>query len=296
MPEREAIFEEFLIDQQIKGNSNNTLVYYRYCVFPFLRYLDSFGRGLSDLTVQDLKSYYFVLSSRGLSSVSVQSYMRGIRSFLSWCYSNGYTSFNILEQFKLPKAKRSTIDILTDSEVLRLFSCFKGRDFLSVRNFCICSLMFDSGLRLNEVVTLESSNLHVAEGYAIVTGKGDKQRIVPFGLQTKKALLRYISMIPYHCDKTPLFVKDDLTSLKQSTVKQLFRRLKVDADIPRLRPHLLRHTFATRYLERGGDVYSLQIILGHTSIEMSRKYVHLTATNMAVNFTSHSPLDNVFKK
>lgn len=178
----------------------------------------------------------------------------------------------------------------------RLFDCFKGKRFVDFRNYCIVALMLDSGLRLNEVVTLESGNIHIAEGYVIVNGKGNKQRIVPLGLNSKKALLRYVSLIPNHCDKTPLFVKDTLTTLKQSTVKDLFRKLKIKADIPRLKPHLLRHTFATRYLENGGDIYTLQMILGHTTLEMVKKYIHLTTTKMTINFAEYSPLDNVLKK
>ena len=156
--------------------------------------------------------------------------------------------------------------------------------------------MIDSGLRLNEVVTLESGNVHIAEGYAIVNGKGNKQRIVPLGLQSKRALLRYMGRVPPQSPKTGLFVKDEQIPIKQSTIEQLFRNLKTRADIPRLRPHLLRHSFATRYLENGGDVYSLQQILGHTSLDMVKRYVHQTPTKTIVCHTQFSPLDNLTQK
>ncbi len=205
-------------------------------------------------------------------------------------------SVNIPERFRLPKAQRKKIDVLTDSEIERLFSCLKGRDFHSVRNYCIVALMLDSGLRLNEVVTLRRDKIHIAEGYAIVNGKGNKERFVPLGLNSKKALFRYCSIFPCENIETPLFVKDTLIPINQSTVKQLFRRLKVQADIPRLHPHLLRHSFATRYLENGGDIYSLQLILGHTSLEMVKKYVHLIPSKTVANFAFLSPLDNALKK
>jgi site-specific recombinase XerD len=156
--------------------------------------------------------------------------------------------------------------------------------------------MLDSGLRLNEVVTLESGNVHVSEGYAIVNGKGNKQRIVPLGLQSKRALVRYLGKVPPRCGKTPLFVKDTLIPLKQSTIKQAFRKLKTRANIPRLRPHLLRHSFATRYLQHGGDIYSLQQILGHTSLEMVKRYVHLIPQDTIFCFPRFSPLDNLLEK
>jgi len=203
---------------------------------------------------------------------------------------------NIPTRFKCPKAQRKTIDVLTDEEIRRLFSCFNLRTLTGVRNYAMCALMFDSGLRLNEVVTLPIGAVHVLEGYVIVDGKGNKQRMVPLGLQSKRALVRYMGRVPQGEQKTPLFVKDNLIPLQQSTVKDLFRKLKTRADIPRLRPHLLRHSFATRYLENGGDIYSLQQILGHTSLEMVKKYVHLIPSKTVVCFPQFSPLDNLSKK
>lgn len=286
----------FLIEQQIRGNAKNTVLYYSRCLGFFADFDGSADKPINSISELDCKRYYLYLSKKEVTSTTIQTYIRALRAFLSWCYAEQYMQENIPEKFRLPKAQRKTIDVLTDNEIQRLFRCFRGGRFVDVRNYCILALMLDSGLRLNEVVTLESGNIHIAEGYAIVNGKGNKQRIVPLGLHSKKALLRYIALIPYRCDKTPLFVKDDLTALQQSTIKQLFRKLKVQADIPRLRPHLLRHTFATRYLENGGDIYALQMILGHTSLEMVKRYVHLTTSKMTVNYTVYSPLDNVLKR
>lgn len=292
----ENAITEFLIEQQIRGNSKNTVLYYSRCLGFFAEYNNNLSRSVSSFTVSDCKIYLLHLKTKDITTNTIQTYIRALRVFFSWCFSEGYIDCNISEQFRLPKAKRKTIDILTDEEIKRLFSCLNGRDFYSVRNYCIIALMLDSGLRLNEVVTLERDKVHIVEGYVIVNGKGNKERIVPLGLNSKKALLRYISFIPNFYKQTPLFIKDTLTPLQQSTVKQLFRRLKVKASIPRLRPHLLRHTFATRYLENGGDIYSLQLILGHTSLEMVKKYIHLTTSKTAVNFCNYSPLDKVLNR
>ena len=290
------VITEFIIEQQIRGNSKNTVLYYSRCLGFFANFNDNLSRSVASFTVSDCKTYLLHLKTKDITTNTIQTYIRALRAFLSWCYSEGYIDTDIPKQFKLPKAKRNTIDILTDEEIQRLFKCFNGRDFYSIRNYCIVALMLDSGLRLNEVVTLERDKVHIVEGYVIVNGKGNKERIVPLGLNSKKALLRYISIVPNCGTKTPLFVKDTLTPLKQSTVKQLFRRLKIKASMPRLRPHLLRHTFATRYLENGGDIYSLQLILGHTSLEMVKKYIHLTTSKTAVNFCNYSPLDKVLNK
>ena len=292
---RECI-DDFLIEQQVRGNSPKTQKHYFRCLGLFERFQSPKNPDISAVSVSDCKAYYIHLSNRNVSSVTVQTYIRALRAFLSWCYLEGYISENIPKMFRLPKAQKKKIDILTDSEVEQLFRCLSGRDFISIRNYCIVALMIDSGLRLNEVVTIRRDKIHIAEGYAIVNGKGNKERFVPLGLNSKRALLRYCAIVPNKEKETPLFVKDTLIPIKESTVKQLFRKLKSRSGIPRLHPHLLRHTFATRYIERGGDIYSLQSILGHTSLEMVKKYVHLIPSKTVVNFAVLSPLDNALKK
>ena len=112
--------------------------------------------------------------------------------------------------------------------------------------------------------------------------------------------LLYLAVRPDYVPKgkkqTPLFVKDTKTTLSNTAIKQLFRKLKKRTGIPRLKAHLLRHTFATRYLDNGGDIYSLQQILGHTSLEMVKKYIHTTHRKTIVFFENFSPLDNLGKE
>ena len=153
--------------------------------------------------------------------------------------------------------------------------------------------MLNSGLRLHEVVTLTLDHLHLPEGYLIVDGKGNKQWLVPIGLHTRKVLFRYLSRRPGCAPADRVFLMSSLEPITDNTVRQMFRKLKQRAAIPRLRAHLLRHTFATRYLENGGDMYALQQILGHTSLEMVKKYVHSIPQKTVPGFPRFSPLDNL---
>lgn len=286
--------EAFLIEQQIRGNSPKTVLYYESNLSKFIAHVGNMD--LNEITLQTLQGFYLHLSDKkyNRSTVTVQTYIRALRAFLAWCYAEGYVDTNFPERFKLPKAKRRVIDVLTANEVERLFSCFDTGTFIGLRNYCICMLMLDSGLRLSEVVGLSVSSLHIAEGYLLVVGKGNKERFVPLGLNSKKHLLRYLSQRLSMGQQTHLFVKDAFTPVNYSTVRQLFRKLKKRSGIERLRPHLLRHTFATSYLDNGGDIYSLQVILGHTSLEMVKKYVHTIPSKTVVSFGKFSPLDNWF--
>ena len=290
--------EEFLLDQRIRGNSPETIVYYQRSI----RFFQDFAgdREVSELTILDCKRYYVMLADRELSSVSVQTYIRALRAFLTWLHENEYHPQNIPSRFKLPKAQRKIIDVLTDDEVRRLFGCLDERDPLDLRNLCILSLMLDSGLRRHEVVSAQRSLLHLDERYLIVTGKGNKQRIVPFGSETARLLTLYLQRNPGHLlllvKVSRPSAKDAGNPITDNTVKMMFEDLKARTGIARIHAHLLRHTFATRYLENGGNIYGLQAILGHTSLEMCKRYLHLSSARICSDFAVRSPLDCIKKE
>lgn len=283
---------EFQIEQQIRGNTLKTVQYYSFSVGLYVRFVGS-DTPLQEITLNSLRAYYLHLLERNISSTTIQTYIRALRSFLTWCYQQEYILVNLSEKFRLPKAQRKAIDVLTDSEVRRLLFCFNLRYLVHLRNYCMCSLMLDSGLRLHEVVTLTMEHTHLPEGYIIVDGKGNKQRVVPLGMNTRKFLFRYLSRRPGCASTDRVFLMSNLQPVTDATLRQMFRKLKKRSGIPRLRAHLLRHTFATRYLENGGDMYALQQILGHTSLEMVKKYVHSTTRKLVPKFPEFSPLDNL---
>ena len=296
----EFYIQEFFLDQAARGNSQATLRYYHSCLDSFLRFTgDDFE--IKNLTPRFLKSYVVHLAKTEISSISVQSYVRGLRAFLRWLYDEGFIDDDLCVRFRLPKASRKVIDVLTDQEIDHLICCLSGSDWLQVRNRLIILLMVDCGLRLNEVVELRRSHVDLSSRCLIVTGKGDKQRFVPFGLSTAVTLRRYLQVISSAGSQEFLIIKVSesrcgFEQITQSTIKNMFRRLRVRSGIDRLYPHLLRHTFATRYLENGGNMYSLQAILGHSSLEMVKKYVHIAACRIQSDFPRFSPVDNIKKE
>lgn len=291
-----AAIEEFILEQRVRGNSNATVSYYRNILSYFLEF--SGNVDVTELTLQRCREYYLYLADDDINSVSVQSYVRGLRAFLRWLYDNEYITDNICIKFKLPKATRKVIDILTEEEIRLLFDAIPGDHFLAIRNRLIVALMLDCGLRLHEVVSLTVSSVHLKDKYIIVQqGKGDKQRVVPFGNFTAKLIDRYLKLTSNVLPREALIIKvsayEIYEPITDTTIKQLFRKLKKRTGIQRLKPHLLRHTFATRYLENGGNIYTLQAILGHTSLEMVKRYLHLANTRIRKDFSKFSPLDNL---
>ena len=145
--------QEFIIDQQIKRNSQRTIQYYQSSMMMFQTYIQN--KSLQEITLQDLKLYTLHLMNRpNTKDITIQSYIRALRVFLNWCYDKEYIDAKHTDKYKLPKAKKAVIDVLTDDEVRRLFACFNIKNIVHLRNYCMCLLMLDSGLRIDEVLTL----------------------------------------------------------------------------------------------------------------------------------------------
>jgi site-specific recombinase XerD len=158
-------------------------------------------------------------------------------------------------------------------------------------------LFLDTGIRLDELVNLKLSRIDFTSGEMTILGKGSKERKVPFGSQAKKALLDYLSkerpdpVNPQ--DEDQVYLNEDGYPITHDAVEKLFQRVKKTAEVPKLHPHVCRHTFSVRYLVNGGDAFSLQKILGHTSLEMTRKYVNLASGDVKEKHRRFSPMDNL---
>ena len=284
-------FGLFLDDQYLKGNSLHTITDYTNKLRPFL---EQFGeRELAELRPENLNEYARHLRETHSNTITIQSYVRALRAFLNWLYLGDYVEADFCRKFRLPKARKPFLNVLSDREIERVFAVYgDSSNVIHLRNRVILSLMLDAGLRLNEVVTAQVTDLHLPEGYLIVTGKGSKQRAVSFGVTTLEHLKAYLDA------STPsqaLLQTAEGEPLTRDTLKNMFRKLKRKSGVERLHPHLLRHTFATRYLENGGSIYTLKELLGHTTLKQTQAYLHVAQTRRHLDFNRYSPLDNIKK-
>ena len=290
----EAI-EEFLLEQRIRGNTERTLKDYRQKLGQFRLYMGDVD--ITKITVRRCKEWQ--LSMQGLQSASLQGYIRSARAFLHWLFLEELIPEDLCVRFRVPKGQTKHIDVLTDEEILKIYACWPDPGtWVDARNRVIVSLMLDAGLRLSEVVTARRSMLHLRERYLIVDGKGAKQRAVAFGLSTERMLGDFLSRAPQVDPLIPsaYFLTHPgapITGITQETVKDLFRIIKARTGITRLHPHLLRHTFATRFIENGGRERDLQDLLGHSSQKMTQRYVHLAQRRVRSEFVNFSPLDRL---
>jgi integrase/recombinase XerC/integrase/recombinase XerD len=173
------------------------------------------------------------------------------------------------------------IEILSDDEIGRIVQSINPDSFLGARLYAIVLVLLDTGIRASELCTLTMDNTFLTEGFLKVRGKGNKERMVPFGALTKKALLKYLHSYRPEAqsdDQRELFLSIEGTPLSYNGLALLIRRLGSNSDVPRLHPHLFRHTFAVRYLMNGGDIMTLRLILGHTTLEVTQMYMHRYST------------------
>lgn len=286
-------YEMFMQEQRFRGNSPETISYYRICLNMFLDYCGS-DLNISDLDLILFKGYQLHLSeTKNIKRVSVQTYTRAVRVFYRYLYDEDLLEIDV-NKLKLIKANREVILPLSDSEVKHLLAVFDD-SVLGVRDKLICMLMLDCGLRRGEVVNLKNMDINFNNNTLVLNGKGGKQRIVPFGDTVKKQLNLYKLLRPVtlmgDCDS--FFLTILALPITNNTVKMVFQDLKERSGIPRIYPHLLRHTFATNYIYNGGNLEVLRVLLGHSSISITQIYIHLAAQMHLINDKFNSHLDTL---
>jgi site-specific recombinase XerD len=293
----EKLVSHFGQSNKAEGKSLKTITWYTEMLINFITFLEGTNRKtvLVNFDIELVREFIVHEQGRSLSPYTVQGKVRSLKAFSSWLFNEGYTSENILLTLKVPKAPVNLIEPLTDREIDKLISYQNPLTAVGSRNIAIFILLLDSGLRVSELCGLHFDNAHIEEGYLKVLGKGSKERIVPIGALSQKMLWRYV----FHFRPEPiipgdnyLFLTLDGKPLVVNAVKLILNRWGKNAGVPRLHAHLCRHTYATNFLcHNCGDVFRLQQILGHTTLEMVRKYVHFTSTQALMNGRTASPVD-----
>jgi len=234
-----------------------------------------------------------------LSTATIQGYIRTLKAFFSWALREEYLRSNPMAIISMPKSPTKIISTFTDEQLAKLTDACLRSNGNGHRNLAILLLFLDSGLRVSELVGIELDDVSLPEGHIIIRqGKGKKERIVPVGSIVQKSLWKYINLYrpkPLTDSITRLFLSDNGLPLTRSGIQQMMRRLASRAGVTGVRcsPHTFRHTFAKRYLINGGDIFSLQRILGHSSLASVRLYLNLFACDIKKQHQRFSPVDRL---
>jgi len=291
------LITHFAQSNKAEGKSPKTVSWYSDMLLDFVNYLKRVEKctTLAEFGVRNVREFIIHEQVRGMSPYTVQAKVRALKAFSSWLFKEGYMPDNTLTSIKLPKAPIKIVDTLTPDEIEALIDTQNPLTFLGSRNIAILVTLLDTGLRCSELSNLLFENTHIEEGYLKVMGKGSKERLVPVGALGQKVLWRYVLHFrpqPINETNDYLFLTINGEKLEYNAIRLLLKRWGKKAGIPRLHAHLCRHTYATNYLRHGcGDVFRLQHILGHNTLEMVRRYVHYASAQDLINCKTISPVD-----
>jgi len=273
-------FEHFLKIE--RGLSENTILNYRFDVSKLVNYLEENKINVSakDIDKYLMQEFLFQIS-KTKNSRTQSRIISGLRSFFDYLIFENYRLDNPMEQIETPKIGRKLPDTLSVNEIDRIIAAIDLNNYLGYRNLTIIEMLYSCGLRVSELINLKLSDLFIEEDFIKVTGKGNKQRFVPIGLNTQKLILSYLKihrpLIKISTsDSDTIFLNRNGKKLTRAMIFTIVKKIKIKAGIKKnVSPHTFRHSFATHLLENGADLRSIQMMMGHESITTTEIYMHL---------------------
>jgi len=238
------------------------------------------------------------VQDKGLSGHTINCYLRSLRIFFSSLTLEGIIESNPFDRVKIPRPPGKIIPAFSDSQFHGLLNAIDTRTAEGYRDYIIILTLLDTALRVSELCNLKLGNLWLDEGMLKVVGKGNKERLIPIGKQVQRLLWRYINRCrpePAMANYDFLFLTREGKPLTKDRVEKIMTYYGKKAELQGVRcsPHTLRHSAAVRFLRNGGDVFSLQRMLGHASLEMTRRYCELADIDVKRAHMTASPVDNL---
>ena len=267
-----------------KGLNKNTVSAYTSDIRFFIEYLKENNiNDFAKVTRNDILFFLEDSSDKGIESASLARRLVSIKVFYRYLSQEKIIKNDITDVMSSPKLWRLLPDFLSPDEVDALLQVYSNRakDPLTLRNRTILELMYSCGLRVSETVNLHIDNLKFDEGIIRVTGKGDKERIVPIGLPAERILQKYLDkvrpeLLKGNTDESIVFLSNNGKILDRERVWGIVKEAAKLAGINKnIHPHTLRHSFASHLLANGADLRVIQEMLGHADISTTQIYTHV---------------------
>jgi site-specific recombinase XerD len=300
----DRLIEGFLLSCKVENKSPATISYYKNMLDKFQWFLNKFGIETIDAsTIRNFLGYVKYTENRWDSSnaranrlvslTTVKSYYVGLSALFNWAMREELIDTNPVATVKKPKLPLKTVKGL-ESEVLhKLLGSINGKGLSDLRNKAIFLIFLDTGLRLSELANLTMSDIDIKRGIIKTVGKGNKERFVRIGIKTQKALWNYLAHRPVNTDY--VWLGKGNRKMATDSIAQMIRNLGKKNGM-RLSPHKLRHSFAISFLRNGANPFELQIALGHTTLEMTRRYTQaLGFDDVFKRHVMASPVDRLLR-
>lgn len=285
-------FESYLLVE--RGMSPNTLVNYRMDVEKLVGYLENSGKTLAETTTDDLRQFIGELIDLGIAERSRARIVSGVRTFFRYMRLENYMDDDPAAMLETPKVGMYLPEVLTLDEIDAMIAAIDPFKEEATRNRAIIETLYGCGLRVSELVNLEISRVFMTEGYLIVTGKGNKERMVPMSQNSIDEINAYLAdrlMLDIKPgEENILFLNRRGHRLTRQMIFTLVRQLADAAGINRvISPHTLRHSFATHLLEGGANLRAIQMMLGHENLSTTQLYLHIDRTRLRDDILRYHP-------
>lgn len=271
-----------------RGLSENSIASYSLDIRKLVKWLD--GNNIEELplniSVETVQQFIYAIAKK-VNPRSQQRIISGLRGFFNYLIFEDYRNTNPLELIESPKLGRKLPDTLSVEEIDSIIATLDLGHPQGARNKAILETLYGCGLRVSEIVNLKISDLYFDEGFIKVTGKGDKERLVPIGKMTIKFIEIYKNEVRVHEKIFPsamdtLFLNRRGKQLTRAMIFTIVKQLTQLAGIRKtISPHTFRHSFATHLLENGADLSAIQQMLGHESITTTEIYTHIDKRHLA---------------
>jgi integrase/recombinase XerD len=297
------IVDGYLLSLGARHLSEHTIADYSRTLAKFADFLVD-DRPVHEITSQHIE--HFMSSFTNLSNKSLLNYYIGLSALWTWLVREGFVAENIVRKLTPPKAEQKEVVPLTESEIKAIMSALNRsrvyvRQGTSVdhalgsmeRNRAIILLMLDTGLRASELCDLKIEDIDNRNNRIYVRkGKGMKERVLPFSPRTGQMVWRYLASRKDTQGSDPLFASKLNRGMNRNKLAEMFANIGQRANVANFHPHRLRHTFAIQYLRNGGNAYTLQAMLGHSSLDMVKHYLRLAQIDVDTAHRRASPVDN----
>ncbi|MCA0992964.1 tyrosine-type recombinase/integrase [Pseudalkalibacillus hwajinpoensis] len=291
--------ELFEKDCDLRNLRPYTIKYYRNEISAFLNQLSEQGFKLSVLKPTNLREEHikenvilYMRKSKGAKVVSVNTRLRALRAFFNFLHKNNHVPKNPMENIKLLKDRKPVIPTFTKEQLNKLFRQPDLKTFIGVRDYTIMLIFLETGVRVNELTGLSLADIRWEDNLICIrNAKSYRERLVPIQSEMKTQLKKYIA-IRGSVKSDALFLTIDETPLTRRGIQQRIEKYGVMANLKGVRCscHTFRHTFAKLSVQQGANIFELQAILGHTSMEIVKTYVNLFGNDVRDRHKEFSPL------
>lgn len=279
-----------------RRRSEQTLQGYRLDLEAYVAYLDTLEGHVTIDTAdtEDIRGWIEAMMDRGNSPTSICRRLSAVRSMYQYALARGLVSHDPAHIVRGPKKSRYLPQFVREDDMDRLLDSAEwGSDYISTRARTILILLYETGMRASELTSLDDSSVDFAQGEIRVTGKGNKQRAIPFGDELRTQLQEYIrqrdAMWQQRID-TALILNDRGSRMTYVQLrKEVMTRLSAIGNLAKRSPHVLRHSFATAMLNNGADLESVQKLLGHSELSTTEIYTHTTFEQLKKVYSKAHP-------